>query len=152
MIHPITLMQSGAASSGWATFNCADDEIVRKTTLREVKMLRMLKQDNIVELKEAFRRKNKLVRLQCKQQLPLLTLLSGPSIEQVAAPLVVSAVVHMMRFSCMVPADRADSLSKLSLLISALCALLQYLVFEYVEKTLLEVLESRQRGLDPEEV
>ncbi len=39
----------------------AEDEIVRKTTLREVKMLRTLKQDNIVELKEAFRRKNKLV-------------------------------------------------------------------------------------------
>lgn len=29
--------------------------------LREVKMLRMLRQDNIVELKEAFRRKGKLV-------------------------------------------------------------------------------------------
>ena len=29
---------------------------------------------------------------------------------------------------------------------------LQYLVFEYIEKTLLEVLESRQRGLSPEEV
>lgn len=35
--------------------------MVRKTTLREVKMLRMLRQDNIVELKEAFRRKGKLV-------------------------------------------------------------------------------------------
>lgn len=42
----------------------AEDEIVRKTTMREVKMLRMLKQGNIVELKEAFKRKNKLVRLQ----------------------------------------------------------------------------------------
>jgi hypothetical protein len=42
----------------------AEDEIVRKTTMREVKMLRMLKQSNIVELKEAFKRKNKLVRLQ----------------------------------------------------------------------------------------
>jgi cyclin-dependent kinase-like len=40
----------------------AEDEIVRRTTLREVKMLRMLRQDNIVELKEAFRRKGKLVR------------------------------------------------------------------------------------------
>ena len=28
-----------------------DDEIVRKTTLREVKVLRSLKQDNIVNLK-----------------------------------------------------------------------------------------------------
>lgn len=41
----------------------AEDEIVRRTTLREVKMLRMLRQDNIVELQEAFRRKGKLVRL-----------------------------------------------------------------------------------------
>lgn len=38
-----------------------EDEIVRKTTLREVKMLRALKQENIVNLKEAFRRKQKLV-------------------------------------------------------------------------------------------
>ena len=42
---------------------CApEDEIVRKTTLREVKMLRALRQENIVNLKEAFRRKQKLVR------------------------------------------------------------------------------------------
>jgi hypothetical protein len=39
----------------------AEDEIVRKTTLREVKMLRALRQENIVNLKEAFRRKQKLV-------------------------------------------------------------------------------------------
>lgn len=38
-----------------------EDEIVRKTTLREVKMLRLLRQENIVDLKEAFRRKRKLV-------------------------------------------------------------------------------------------
>jgi cyclin-dependent kinase-like len=62
-----------------------DDEIVRKTTLREVKILRMLNQPNIVSLKEAFRRKGKL-----------------------------------------------------------------YLVFEYVEKNLLEVLEEHPGGLDPE--
>jgi len=37
-----------------------DDEIVRKTTLREVKILRMLKHKNIVDLREAFRRKGKL--------------------------------------------------------------------------------------------
>ena len=59
-----------------------DDEIVRKTTLREVKVLRMLRQENIVHLKEAFRRKGKL-----------------------------------------------------------------YLVFEYVEKNLLEVLEENANGL-----
>lgn len=40
----------------------AEDEVVRKTTLREVKMLRALRQENIVSLKEAFRRKQKLVR------------------------------------------------------------------------------------------
>jgi 3-methyladenine DNA glycosylase AlkD len=40
-----------------------EDEIVRKTTLREVKMLRALRQENIVSLKEAFRRKQKLVRM-----------------------------------------------------------------------------------------
>lgn len=37
-----------------------DDELVQKTTLREVKILRMLKQENIVNLREAFRRKGKL--------------------------------------------------------------------------------------------
>lgn len=33
-----------------------DDEIVKKTTFREVKMLRMLKQENIVNLIEAFKK------------------------------------------------------------------------------------------------
>jgi cyclin-dependent kinase-like len=37
-----------------------EDEIIKKTTLREVKILRLLKQKNIVELKEAFRRKGKM--------------------------------------------------------------------------------------------
>ena len=37
-----------------------DDAIVRKTILREVKMLRSLKHPNIVSLREAFRRKGKL--------------------------------------------------------------------------------------------
>eukprot|EP00033_Pygsuia_biforma_P003764 GCRY01004123.1.p1 GENE.GCRY01004123.1~~GCRY01004123.1.p1 ORF type:complete len:224 (+),score=30.29 GCRY01004123.1:252-923(+) len=37
-----------------------DDEIVRKTTLREVKMLRTLKHQNIIGLREAFRRRGKL--------------------------------------------------------------------------------------------
>jgi cyclin-dependent kinase-like len=60
---------------------------VKKTTFREVKMLRMLKQENIVQLKEAFKRKNRL-----------------------------------------------------------------YLVFEYMEKNLLEVLEERPSGLEPEAV
>ncbi|KAE9043610.1 Cyclin-dependent kinase-like 5 [Phytophthora rubi] len=60
-----------------------DDPMVRKTTLREVKMLRFLKHGNIVALKEAFRRKGRL-----------------------------------------------------------------YLVFEYVEKNLLEVLEDKPNGVD----
>lgn len=59
-----------------------DDDILKKTTLREVKILRMLRHANIVSLKEAFRRKGKL-----------------------------------------------------------------YLVFEYVEKNLLEVLEENPDGL-----
>lgn len=64
-----------------------DDEILRKTTLREVKTLRMLRHNNIVCLKEAFKRKAKL-----------------------------------------------------------------YLVFEYIDKNLLEVLEEQPSGLDPEVV
>lgn len=62
-----------------------DDEILRKTTLREVKVLRMLRHVNIVCLKEAFKRKAKL-----------------------------------------------------------------YLVFEFADKNLLEVLEEQPAGLDPE--
>ncbi|CDW87509.1 protein kinase domain containing protein [Stylonychia lemnae] len=67
--------------------NTEEDEIVKKTTMREVKMLRLLKHDNIVLLREAFKRKGKL-----------------------------------------------------------------YLVFEFVEKTLLEILEQRTNGLDQEMV
>lgn len=33
-----------------------DDEIVKKTSLREVKILRTLRHENIVQLIEAFRR------------------------------------------------------------------------------------------------
>jgi cyclin-dependent kinase-like len=36
--------------------NTEDDEIVKKTTMREVKMLRLLKHENIVLLREAFKR------------------------------------------------------------------------------------------------
>ena len=60
-----------------------DEESVHKITVREVKILRLLKHDNIVQLKEAFRRKGQL-----------------------------------------------------------------YLVFEYVEKNLLEVLEESTSGLE----
>lgn len=41
-------------------FSVTENEEVKETTLRELKMLRTLKQDNIVELKEAFRRRGKL--------------------------------------------------------------------------------------------
>ncbi|KAF1318250.1 Cmgc/cdkl protein kinase, partial [Globisporangium splendens] len=62
-----------------------DDPMVRKTTLREVKMLRFLRHGNIATLKEAFRRKGRL-----------------------------------------------------------------YLVFEYMEKNLLEVLEDKPSGIEQE--
>lgn len=41
-------------------FCTLENEEVKETTLRELKMLRTLKQENIVELKEAFRRRGKL--------------------------------------------------------------------------------------------
>lgn len=44
------------SSRSWFT----DNDDVRRTTLRELKMLRQLKQENIVELREAFRRRGKL--------------------------------------------------------------------------------------------
>lgn len=62
-----------------------EDEIIHKNTQREVKMLRFLKNPHIVELKEAFKRKQRV-----------------------------------------------------------------YLVFEYMDKNILEVLEESPNGLDPE--
>lgn len=41
-------------------FFSPDNEDVRRTTLRELKLLRCLKQENIVDLREAFRRRGKL--------------------------------------------------------------------------------------------
>ncbi|XP_016086859.1 cyclin-dependent kinase-like 5, partial [Sinocyclocheilus grahami] len=64
-----------------------ENEEVKETTMRELKMLRTLKQENIVELKEAFRQRRKL-----------------------------------------------------------------YLVFEYVEKNMLELLEDMPNGALPEKV
>lgn len=60
-----------------------NDELVYKTTVRELKLLRLLKHENVIQLKEAFRRKGQL-----------------------------------------------------------------YLVFEYIEKNLLEVLEENPSGLE----
>ena len=65
-------------------FKEVDDDQVKKTMSRELKVLQMLKHDNIVEFKEAFKRKGNL-----------------------------------------------------------------YLVFEYVEKNLLEFLQEHPKGLDP---
>jgi cyclin-dependent kinase-like len=64
-----------------------EDEIVRKTTLREVKVLRMIKHHNVVQLREAFKRKGRL-----------------------------------------------------------------FLVFEYCDNNLLEILEERANGITPEDV
>lgn len=65
-------------------FKEVEDELVKKTMSRELKVLQMMKHDNIVEYKEAFKRKGNL-----------------------------------------------------------------FLVFEYVEKNLLEVLQEHPKGLDP---
>ena len=62
-----------------------DDEIILKNTQREIKMLKLLKYEHVVDLKEAFKRKGRI-----------------------------------------------------------------YLVFEFVDKNLLEVLEEKPTGLDPE--
>ena len=94
-------------------YTVTDDEVVRKTTLREVKMLRSLRHDNIVTLLEAFRRKQKLA-----SQALMSALQTKP----------------------------ARGLYHTSLVF------LQYLVFEYIEKNLLEVLEDSQSCLTPIQV
>ena len=53
------------ATDGWTCAcvlmcACADNEDVRHTTLRELRLLRSLKHENIVEMREAFRRRGKL--------------------------------------------------------------------------------------------
>lgn len=50
----------GGGGSCVISVSFTENEEVKETTLRELKMLRSLKQDNIVELKEAFRRRGKL--------------------------------------------------------------------------------------------
>ena len=73
-----------------------DDEVVRKNIQREVKMLRTLKNKNIVDLKEAFKRYEGCCTF----------------------------FKHPLRKGRI------------------------YLVFEYVERNLLEVLEEKPEGLD----
>jgi cyclin-dependent kinase-like len=97
---------------------------VRKTTLREVKMLRMLRQENIVNLIEAFRRKGKLVSARPPA--------GGPTAGAGGSP--------------------AASRSRPPAANARRAATPQYLVFEYVDKTLLEVLEESPGGLAPEQV
>lgn len=56
---------------------CVENEEVKETTLRELKMLRTLKQDNIVELKEAFRRRGKLYLVfEYVERVSIITLIS----------------------------------------------------------------------------
>jgi hypothetical protein len=43
--------------------NTDEDEIVKKTSMREIKMLRLLKHENIVLLKEAFKRYTILINI-----------------------------------------------------------------------------------------
>ena len=88
---------------------------MRKTTLREVKILRMLKHNNIVELREAFRRKGKL-----------------------CAAAAAAAPTHGTSAALSLQLARAHALRR------------SYLVFEYVEKNLLEILEEKPTGLDGE--
>lgn len=71
-----------------------EDEVAKKTIMREVRMLRMLKYKNIVTLKEAFKR------------------------------LVPTGLIVFRKGRL-------------------------YLVFEYIEKNLLEVLEEKTVGIDP---
>lgn len=52
--------EGGGDSFSVISLSFTENEEVKETTLRELKMLRSLKQDNIVELKEAFRRRGKL--------------------------------------------------------------------------------------------
>ena len=74
-----------------------EDELAKKSTVREVRFLRMLKHENVVHLKEAFRR------------------------------------FWFKNFFVIYLSKRKGKL---------------YLVFEYVEKNLLEVLEKKPTGLD----
>ena len=58
-----------------------DDEVLRKTTLREVKLLRMLRHPNIVSLTEAFRRKTKLylgMYCGCRRRTCTVNMCCGP--------------------------------------------------------------------------
>lgn len=95
-----------------------DDEIVKKTTLREVKMLRSLKQENIVTLVDCF-----------KKYVPLL-FMNMP-------------VLLLSCFNIQTIYGNHSFLFRMNRL---------YLVFEYLEKNLLEILEENPNGLDLDSV
>ena len=57
---PVFLVKHGMYKFSKNDKLLSDNEDVKRTTLRELKMLKSLKQENIVELKEAFRRRGRL--------------------------------------------------------------------------------------------
>ena len=123
--------------------------MVRKTTLREVKVLRSLKHENIVSLK---------VRARASTSLP-----SGPARDPDLRRARGSDRVLLTRPAASLPASSFPRTSPSPHLprppIPSLASQEAfrrkgklYLVFEYVERNLLEVLEQRPNGLDPETV
>ena len=105
-----------------------DDEIVRKTTLREVKVLRSLRQDNIVNLKVQQHTRETFGRSFTFDSRAL-----GVS-QQTLAP-------HCAYSWSSFPSHRSQEAFRRKGKL--------YLVFEYVEKNLLEILEERPNGVDP---
>ena len=123
--------------------------MVRKTTLREVKVLRSLKHENIVSLK---------VRARASTSLP-----SGPARDPDLRRARGSDRVLLTRPAASLPASSFPRTSPSPHLprppIPSLASQEAfrrkgklYLVFEYVERNLLEVLEQRPNGLNPETV
>ena len=53
-------METDALPVSCVCMPCTDNDDVRHTTLRELRLLRSLKHENIVEMREAFRRRGKL--------------------------------------------------------------------------------------------
>ena len=123
-----------SAYTGDLQLRCvAEDAIVRKTTLREVKMLRSLRHKNIVSLKEAFRRKSKLVREYSCTQSQHWT----------------HAILHRHTGTDEQTIHCKDLWRDYHFNLGDGELLVQYLVFEYVDKNLLEVLEEQPHGLRP---
>jgi len=79
---------------------CEEDEASKKITLREVKLLRALKHENIVELKEAFRRKGVLYLVFEHLEMSVMDLLEskpngvGPGIVQALTFQLLRALEH----------------------------------------------------------